>query len=46
MKRQLKGPSSTSIVTVDNGVQARAVEVNLEIVEDIKERSTKDPKKE
>ena len=45
-KRMLRAPASTSVVTVDNGVQARAVEVNLEVVEDIKERSTKDFKKE
>lgn len=41
----LKGPSSKSVVTVDNGFQARATEVNLELVEDIKDRSTKDFKK-
>jgi hypothetical protein len=41
-KKTLKAPSSTSTIIVDNGSQARAVEVNLEVVEDIKDRSTKD----
>jgi len=44
--RVLKGPSSQSIVTVDNGIQARATEVNLELVQDIKDRSTKDFKED
>ena len=42
MKKMLKGPSSSSIISIDNGFQARATEVNLEIVEDIETRSTKD----
>lgn len=41
-KRTLSAPNSTSVVTIDNGVQARSTEVNLEIIESIKERSTKD----
>ena len=41
-KKQLKGPSSKSIVVIDNGVQARATEVDMEMVEDIEARSTKD----
>ena len=41
-KKQLKAPASTSTLVVDNGFQARATEVNLEIIEDIKDRSTKD----
>lgn len=41
-KKQLKAPASRSIVVVDNGVQARATEVNMELVEDIEARSTKD----
>jgi len=45
-KKQLKSPSSQSIIVVDNGVQARATEVNLEVVADIHERSTKDFKKD
>lgn len=42
LKKQLSAPSSTSKIVVDNGVQARAVEVDLDIVKDIEERSTKD----
>jgi len=41
-KKILMAPNSTSVLTVDNGVQARAVEVNLEIVESIKDRANKD----
>ena len=41
-KKQLSAPNSKSIVVVDNGVQARKVEVDLEIVKDIEARSTKD----
>lgn len=40
-KKQMKAPSSTSKVVVDNGVQARAVEVNPDIIEINKERSEK-----
>jgi len=40
-KKQLSAPAQRSIVIVDNG-NARSVEVNLELVEDVKERSTKD----
>jgi hypothetical protein len=45
-KRTLSAPSSASIVSIDNGVQARAVEVNLDIVEDVRNRSTKDFKED
>jgi hypothetical protein len=41
-KKILKAPSAKSIIVVDNGFQARATEVNMEVVEDILERSTKD----
>jgi hypothetical protein len=41
-KKQLSAPNSRSIVVVDNGVQARKVEVNLQVVKDIESRSTKD----
>jgi len=41
-KKMLSAPSSASKITVDNGVQARAVEINLEVIESNKERSTKD----
>lgn len=42
MGRQLSAPSSESKVIVDNGFQARAVEVNPEIIAINKERSNKD----
>lgn len=41
-KKQLSSPASRSIIKVDNGINARSVEVNLELVEDIQNRSTKD----
>jgi len=41
-KRQLKGPASRSILVVDNGIQGRATEVDMEMVEDIETRSIKD----
>lgn len=41
MKRLLAVPSSTSKITVDNGIQARAVEINPEIVALNEERSNK-----
>lgn len=41
-KKQLSAPNSKSIVIVDNGVQSRAVEVDMELVKDIEDRSTKD----
>lgn len=40
-KKSLKAPSSATILSIDNGVQARATQVNLDVVEDIKNRSTK-----
>lgn len=42
LKRQLRAPSSTSKVVVDNGFQARAVEINPEIIEINEKRSEKD----
>ena len=42
MKKQLKGPSNNSTVIVDNGVQSRAVEVDLAVVADNELNSTKD----
>lgn len=42
VERKLSAPSTASIVIVDNGVQAKAVEVNLDMVEKIREQSTKD----
>jgi hypothetical protein len=41
-KKQLKAPSSTSKIVVDNGFQARAVEVNPDIIEINEARSNKD----
>jgi transcription initiation factor IIE alpha subunit len=42
LSHQLCAPNSQSLVIVDNGVQAKAVEVNLDMVEKIREQSTKD----
>ena len=42
LKKQLSPPNSSSVIVVDNGLQARATEVNLEVVKDIENRSTKD----
>lgn len=42
MKKQLSSPSSSSKITVDNGVQARAVEITPNIIEINKARSEKD----
>ena len=41
-KKQLSAPNARSIIVVDNGFQARKVEVDLEVVKDIEARSTKD----
>lgn len=41
MKKQLSAPSSTSKITIDNGVQARAVEVNPEIIRINHDRANK-----
>jgi hypothetical protein len=42
MKKTLSMPTSSSKITVDNGVQARAVEIIPNIVEINQERSAKD----
>lgn len=42
MKKQLSSPSSGSKIVVDNGVQARAVEIVPDIIETNKARSEKD----
>lgn len=34
MKKILSGPSSESKVVIDNGVQARKVEINLDVMKD------------
>lgn len=41
MKKLLSAPSSSSKITVDNGFQARAVEIRPDIVEINEERSNK-----
>ena len=41
-KKAMKAPAQVSKVIVDNGFQARAVEVNPEIIEINKARSEKD----
>ena len=46
MKKLLSAPSSTSKITVDNGFQARQVEINPDIVEINEERSNKNLREE
>ena len=46
MKKQLSSPSSSSKIVVDNGVQARAVEIVPDIIEINKARSEKDYREE
>lgn len=46
LKKQLSSPSSSSKITVDNGVQARAVEITPDIIEINKARSDKDYREE
>jgi hypothetical protein len=41
-KKQLSAPSSKSVLTIDNGVQAKSVEVDLAVVESNIINSTKD----
>jgi len=41
-KKQLSAPSSKSVITIDNGVQAKSVEVNLDTIKSNEENSTKD----
>lgn len=45
MFRQLSSPSQKSKIVVDNGVQAKAVELDRDIVEIIEDRSEADLKK-
>lgn len=42
MTKQLSSPSSSSKITIDNGVMARAVEIVPDIIEINKARSEKD----
>jgi hypothetical protein len=46
MKKCLSSPTNSSKITVDNGVQARAVEIIPDIVEINKARSEKDYREE
>ena len=46
MKKQLSSPSSSSKITIDNGVQARSVEIMPDIIEINKARSEKDYREE
>jgi len=39
MKRQLSGPSNASKIVIDNGIQAKSVEVDLEVIESNLENS-------
>ncbi len=41
MKKSLSSPSSSSKIVVDNGIQARAVEITPNIIEINEERSQK-----
>lgn len=45
LERQLSSPSQRSKIIVDNGVQAKAVELDREIVEIIEDREKTDLKK-
>lgn len=46
MKKCLSSPTSSSKIVVDNGIQARAVEIIPDIVEINQERSKKDYREE
>jgi hypothetical protein len=46
MRKSLSAPSSSSKIVVDNGLQARAVEIIPDIVEINQERSKKDYREE
>jgi hypothetical protein len=41
-KKQLSAPTNSSKIVLDNGVQAKAVEVDLNIIESNIENSTRD----
>ena len=45
-KKTMSAPNSTSVVVIDNGIQARAITVNPEIIEINEERSKKDYREE
>jgi putative FmdB family regulatory protein len=42
LKRQLSAPTTQSKLVIDNGSQARSVEVNPDVIEIFKERANKD----
>ena len=46
MRKQLSAPSSSSKISVDNGVQARRVEISPDIIEVNEERSKKNYREE
>ena len=46
MKKQLSAPGNASKIVVDNGVQAKSVEVDLNVIQSNLENSTKDFTKE
>jgi len=46
MKKELSAPSSSSKISVDNGVQARRVEISPDIIETNDARSKKDYREE
>ena len=41
-KKQLSAPSNSSKISIDNGIQAKAVEVDLNIIESNTQNSTRD----
>lgn len=42
-KRTLSAPSNSSKIVVDNGVQARSVEVDMKVIESNQENASKGP---
>lgn len=47
MRKSLSAPSSGSKISVDNGVQAKSVEIDLSVIEaNVGERSTKNYREE
>ena len=41
LKKKLSGPSLASKITIDNGVQGRAIEIQMDVIEANKENSKK-----
>jgi len=46
MKKELSAPTSSSKISVDNGVQARRVEISPDIIETNEKRSNKNYREE